>query len=194
MTPTPMQRTRGEVADAERLGEHEWRKERTGEGCDGEHGGFACGAEAAEREGVEVDAEPVADGTERERGGEHGRSGKVFADDECEHDVDGAGDARLDAHDGTRVAHGEGLGEIVVEGPAGAGSSDEQDADPVGLGVAGSEPEQDRTGEDHEGAGHGLAGEMFAEQRDADDDGERSLEVQQQRTGDAGDAFEAEEQ
>jgi hypothetical protein len=74
------ERAGGEVAECERFGEDEWCEDGAGEGRDGEAGGFACGTEVSERERVEVDAESVADGTERERGRQNGDGGEVLSD------------------------------------------------------------------------------------------------------------------
>jgi hypothetical protein len=183
-----------EVSDREGLGEDQWREQGADEWCDREYGGFACGPETAECEGVEVDAEPIADGAEKECHHEQDSLREVFTDDDGEDHVDGSRDAGLDAHDRARVTNGEGLGEVVVDGPSGTGGGDEQDAEPVGASFAGADAEYERAGEDDESAGDRLAGEVFAKQHDADDDRERSFEVQQQGPGDAGNAFETQEQ
>ncbi len=62
------QRTGNQFADADGLGQHQWRDERTDERGHREHRGLARRAQDAQRVRVEEDADPVAHRTERQRG------------------------------------------------------------------------------------------------------------------------------
>ena len=151
-------------------------------------------AEVAQRQCVEVHAQPVADRTEEQRAGEHRALGEVLPDRQRHGNVHAARDAGLDPHDRPRVAHGERLREVVVEPPRRTRPRDQEDPHPVDGRAARSGTEEQRAAEDHQRAEPRLPGQVLAEDRHPDDDGERTLEVQEQRPGDTRDPLQAEQQ
>ena len=74
------QRAGDDVTEADGLGKYQGCEHRADERRDREHSRFASGTEAPERERVEVHAEPIADGPQRERGEQGGQVREALSD------------------------------------------------------------------------------------------------------------------
>ena len=167
------QRARDDVVEPEGFREHQRSEDGSDERRDSKDGRFPRCAEGTQGERVEVDREAVADSTEQQRGSDDRNFGEPFAEDQCQHQVDGSGNAGLDQDDRARVAQRQGLCEVVVECPRCTRGRDEHDAHPIGVRFACTEAEQERSRENHDGTGHRLSWEMLPEQRDPNHDRER---------------------
>jgi hypothetical protein len=88
-----------QLLDADGLGEHEGRDDRADERGHREHRGFPGRAEVAERERVQVDAQAIADCTQREHGNEDRDLGQVLVHDQGQRGIHGPRDANLHADD-----------------------------------------------------------------------------------------------
>ena len=106
-------------------------------------------------------------------------------------EVGGGSDACLGADDGERIAGGEALGEVVVDGPQPACHGDQERTDRVGPDGSRPDSEHDGPGDDEQGGRPGRAVEVLAEDHERDENRERRLEVQQQRARHCGGAVQA---
>lgn len=190
----PHSEHRDHIDPAQCLTEQSERRESAHERSRGEERCLARRPDEPQRVRIEQDAEPVAQATDHECRRDSSTCRQSAASDpEADCRVRESCYERFHADDRKRIAQRQPLREVVVDRPASACRREQQDACTVRAESARLQLEYERAGENQRCRERAVATEVLAEREECEQHREWSLEIQQQRASEAGDALQAEQ-